>query len=717
MRNERRVRRIVVSSPRSALAALALGLGGASCALAADTPVPVVPAAPPAMIVAEAAPVPIFVDRDRTTTAAPTDTSITTGAVTPAGPIERRIPAGSGEFRRALDLITSGNAAQAYQMARGFTDNVERRTIQWAAIYFGKGDVDPYSIKRFEADAPDFASAGVYRTRLEQSLVKAAPGKDEVISLLGGHMPNTIDAQIALAAAYVKDGQVARAGRIIKSVWVHHYLDRATEEKVLKQFGGLLDRADHWQRSRLLLMNERASGVERIMDQLSPAQQSLAKAMIAVWRNKSDAKRLLDWVDPAYREDSLFYFAMAEYEQRQGNLQRAVAWLNKASGPLPDAAEWWYTRRTLARRLLAQGDAKTAYEAAAGYTHGPEGRLVDAHFHAGWIALDFLHDAKTAVRQFTAMRKLSTLAGSITQSEYWLGRAYAKLGQRDAANAHFADAAKYKTTYYGLLARKELGREGVPIHGLPAWRASVPAFEAREVVKAVHLLAENGQEHMAEPLVRHLAYAIKDPGQMVLLARLAQDIDAHNLAILIADIADRRNIPLDLFNFPKDGLPHSVKLAEIDKAAVYAVARQESHFNFDAVSRSGARGLMQLMPATAKETAHKIGVAYSTARLTRDPGYNALLGSTYLAHQLSRFDGSLLLAAAAYNAGGGNVSKWLARYGNPMARGIDPVSWVELIPFAETRKYVQRVLANYTVYKARLGDNTVTISDAMRPIR
>ncbi|HEY8596106.1 MAG TPA: lytic transglycosylase domain-containing protein [Devosiaceae bacterium] len=690
----------LISGSRATAMGLSMGLMGGVSALAGSVDSPgadiVIPAGPP--------PIRVAVD------------SGTTGAISPVRPMPRVLPEGSGAFRRALDLVANGNYTDAYGMARGFSDDLERRTIQWAAIYFGNGEIDYNTVLRFEADAPDFASSGLYKTRLEQALVKANPGKDTVIHLLGGAMPNTTAAQLALAAAYVDDGQVERAGRIVRSVWINNTLDRKTEDEVMRDFGSLLTRDDYWQRALMLLMNDRASATERIMPQLSPAQRSLAAARIAVSRKQADAGKLLDRVDPQYRDNPLFYFAQAQYAHDNGRLQSAVAWLNKASGPLPEAEQWWYERRTLARQLIAAGDPKTAYQAAAGYLHGPEGRLVDARFHAGWIALVYLGDAKTAISQFESMRRYATLPDSITQAEYWMARAYLAAGDRTVANKHFAAAGRYGTTYYGLLARAELGERGVEIRGLPEWRSSEAAFESRELVKAVRLLAANGHKEMAEPLVRRLAYSIRDDGELVLAARMAQDIDAHNLAILIADIAEQRGTPLDLFNFPKDGLPKNIKLAEIDRAAVYAIARQESHFNVDAVSRSGALGLMQLMPATAKETAAKVGVAYSHTRLTSDPAYNALLGSTYLAGQLDRFNGSLILAAAAYNAGGGNVSKWIATFGDPTDPKVDPVVWVEQIPFAETRKYVQRVLANYTVYRARLGDSNAVITDALRRI-
>ena len=233
---------------------------------------------------------------------------------------------------------------------------------------------------------------------------------------------------------------------------------------------------------------------------------------------------------------------------------------------------------------------------------------------------------------------------------------------------------------------------------------------------AVRLLAANGQGELAVPLLRNFSNGLKDGGQLLLAARLAQTIDAHYLAITIADLADQRGTPLDLFNYPMDPLPSGMKLADVDKAAVYAIARQESKFQIDAVSRSGARGLMQLMPGTAKEMAGKMGLAYSPNRLTSDGSYNALIGSTYLAGQLRQFDGSLALAAAGYNAGAGNAAKWVAAFGDPRASNVDPVVWVELIPFEETRRYVQRVLSNYVIYRARLGGANITMAQALRRI-
>jgi len=644
--------------------------------------------------------------------ASPSANPVMTAAVTPRPPLQSRLE--TSDFRRALALLDTDSAA-AYALAATLPDNVERRVIQWAAVYYGDGTVDYKSVARLAADAPAYASTSLYRTRLEQALTKTEPAASEVISMLGGQMPNTLDGRIALARAYIADGQTARAGRIIKSVWVDEFLNSDQESAILSEFVGLLDRDDHWNRAVHLLMHDRASGTERLMDKLSPAQQSLARARIAVSRKLDTAQGLIDKVDPGYRTSPLFQFTRAQEARREGKLATAVKFLDMVTGDVPDSAEFWYERRLIARQALADGDAKTAYAAAAGYKEGPEGRIVDANFHAGWIALKFLNNPIVAVKHFERMKAQSTLADTITQSHYWLGLAQKAAGDAAGAKASFETAASYRMVYYGQLAALELGIKNVDLRDLPAWQASVPAFNQLELVKAVRLLAANGHNRMAEPLVSRLAQSLSDPGLLLLTARLAQSIDAHNMAILTADIADRRGVALDLFNFPKDGLPADAPLAAIDKAAVYAVARQESNFNAAAISRVGARGLMQLMPGTAKEVAQKTGQAYSPARLN-DPAYNAHLGSTYLASQLDRYDGSLVLAAAAYNAGAGNVNKWLKTFGDPRDKAVDPVSWIEAIPFVETRKYTQRVLGNYMVYRARMGDQNQTIAEALRRI-
>ncbi len=629
----------------------------------------------------------------------------------PAPPVKFPDP----EFKSALDMIAAGDAAGAYQLAKSYEDDARRRTVQWAAIAYGNGQVPYASMLAFAEDAPTLGSGELFKTRLEQAVTREKPASAKVIELLDGSTPSTVYGQIALARAHLAEGDKKRAATLTRKIWTENFLDRSTEKLVLDRLGDLLTRKDHWDRAQYLMMNDRATGAERLSKYLTAAQKSLLTARNATSRNAKNAKKLLDAVDPSMHGNPAYLFSRAQRARQFELWDDALDYLDRIKGNPIGADQIWYERRTLTRQLLALGEVKRAYRAADGYRDGPEGRLVDAHFHAGWIAVSFLKDAEAAAAHFEEMTKHTTLPDTITQANYWLGRARSTLGDEEGAKAAYETATQFGTVYYGQLAREALGKASTEIREMPEWESAEPAFEADDRVKAVRLLAANGHRAMAIRLLDSFAPGLESGPELLLAARLAQSLEDHHLTIVIADAAEKRGIPLDLFNFPKEGLPHT-RIASTDVAAVYAIARQESRFQIDAVSSAGARGLMQLMPATAKETAGKIGIGYSKSRLTSDPEYNTLLGSTYLKAQLKRFDNSLVLAAAAYNAGGGNANKWIRLYGDPRSEKIDPVVWVELIPVLETRNYVKRVVGNYLVYRARLGKDDLSISEVLRQI-
>ena len=641
---------------------------------------------------------------------------VTTGSI----PANSTAPAedgkGSPEFRAALAVLVGGDPVAAFSQAESLSYELERRTIQWATIQFNGGRIGYQAIADFAADAPDFAAESLYRTRIEQSLIKVDASGDAVVAAFDGTAPGTVDGQIMLAVAWLTKGETQRATSLAKSLWVDNFLTEEQEAEVVDQLGSLLDRDAHWARAMHLMMHDRARGSQRLLPHLNAAQKTLVVARAAVSRNDDSAKALLDKVDPSLQNNPVYIYSRAQRARQFELWQSAVDWLDKAPDTLPDADEWWYERRILLRKLLDVGQPELAYRAAAGYRNGPEARMVDALFQAGWIALSFLDDAETARDHFAELTAHTTLPDSISQANYWLARANVALGETDAARAALETAARFSTVYYGQLARTELGETGAGIRPLPAAAPGETLFDARPVVQAVRLLAANGQTRLAIPLLRHFGTTLSDGGDLLLAATLAEEIGAHQVAISIAATADQLGMPLDIFSFPQDARLADAKLAA-DRAAVYAVMRQESMFQIDAVSSAGARGLMQLMPGTAQEVARKVGVDYSPSRLVSDAAYNALLGSTYLSTQLERYDGSLVLAAAAYNAGPGNANKWIAAYGDPRAANVDPVIWIELIPFQETRTYVKRVLGNYLVYRERLGDDPVPLQQALRSIR
>jgi len=283
---------------------------------------------------------------------------------------------------------------------------------------------------------------------------------------------------------------------------------------------------------------------------------------------------------------------------------------------------------------------------------------------------------------------------------YWAGNASARAGNAGEARRYFEMAAKYPEYFYGQLALERLGRPLPQFQQVALTQptpADTAAFNARPLVQAIRSTARYGTDWRTE---RYFFTALADqsttPAQMQLVANLANELHLPELAVVVGRVAPEK----DLSGFTGVGFPVVATPMGADYTMVHAIARQESEFDEDRVSHAGARGLMQLMPATANEQAGKLGVSYMSASLTGDPQYNIRLGDAYFARQMDYYGGSYPLAVAAYNAGAGNVNKWLRANGDPRTGTIDWLRWIEEIPIFETKNYVQRVLENAVVYEA-----------------
>ena len=382
-----------------------------------------------------------------------------------------------------------------------------------------------------------------------------------------------------------------------------------------------------------------------------------------------------------------------------------------AQAASPDhLAAFWSERNQLARALLQQGDATAAYALAAnaGQTD-PEARA-DAEFLAGWIALRRLNDPGTAAQHFRSHR-CNPPQAAITQARghYWLGRALAAQDtQRPKPPApNTRAAANWPTTYYGQLAALALGDDPAALNARieatrdPDWTSQqAVAFAGREIARAAELLVAWGESYRARPFLLRLQELGPDPADQAMAARLSLGFGMPDEAVTIARRAGRDGVMLADIGWPETADPPP---GPIDPALTLGVIRQESSFDTAATSPAGARGLMQLMPGTASDVARKLGVTITPASLTLDPNQNMRLGTTYLQGLLDQFTGVLPLAVAAYNAGPGRVQQWLASLGDPRTGQIDMIDWIELIPFNETRNYVQRVTENTAIYRARHG--------------
>jgi soluble lytic murein transglycosylase len=639
-----------------------------------------------------------------------------TGSIPPAEPggaiRTGRLPA-APELKAALESLSSGDVRAAIAARDALSEgSLDRQILTWAIATSGAFGVTPSEIEKAQKELKGWPAPKNLRTAIEHSLYWEAPPASVVIAAFQSQEPETTDGAILLARAYQAAGRTLDAAKTIRKLWLSESFEKPTEDRIMREFGSLLNAGDHRARMDFLMYKGRAAQAKRFAD-LAQAQP-IYKAWVAVINNAKNAEGLLNGLDASAKDDPAALFARIELLRRQDKYAEAAELLEKVprdATRLINTTEWWNERRIVARGLADQGDYRRAYRTVAEYVATAPTDIVDAEFHAGWYALRNLKDSATAEKHFRKILDTSNRPLSASRALYWLGRAAEAGGQGDARD-FFRQAAHYSGTFYGQLAGARLNLKTLDVSYPTPTSADRESFENREPVRAIARLEYAGDAKRAGILYRALADELTSPGELAMLASRAESQDNHALSLQIGKAAFGRGVDVAALAYPVGVIPTAADIGGSGKALAYAIARQESAFNPSAVSPANARGLLQILPGTAQGVAKRHGLSYAAARLTTDPGYNATLGAHYLGEQIDAFDGSYVLTFIAYNAGPKRVSEWIARYGDPRGKPIDEVvDWVERIPFPETRNYVQRVMENYQVYKTRLGQNADVESD------
>ena len=540
------------------------------------------------------------------------------------------------------------------------------------------------------------------RRNAERAIVTETSNAATLINAFANQKPDTIEGAIALAQALKSTGKRKQAYAIIAPFWHGDTLNKSQEEEILKKLGTLLGKRDHQKRMHMLFYRDRVEAAMRLA--AKSEQYSLAKARAASIRKNKNAKKLILGVAPASKKDTAYLFTRIEHARRteQWNLAKKLL-LSAPTDPklLVDPDEWWVERRIVSRKLLELGDYRTAYKLAANHSAASASDKIEAEFHAGWYALRYLKDRETARGHFSRLLQHATRPISIARGHYWLARA----SSQNRATAHYQKAAQHTGTFYGLLASHELGRKKIDVAKPAVTRTDRSNFSKRELVQVIERLEETGNAGWANGFYLHLARTLTSPAELAILAARAERQGNFQLSLQIGKIANGRGLKVYTLAWPKGAIPSKAKIGPDNLALAYAISRQESAFNKAAVSGANARGLMQLLPGTAKAVARENGYKYSRKRLTTDAAYNATLGTAYLNDQMNKFGKSYILTFIAYNAGPRRVDQWINRFGDPRGKSLySVIDWVEQIPFSETRHYVQRVLENYQIYKARIGN-------------
>ena len=624
------------------------------------------------------------------------------------------IAGSTAKLKSGLEALSAGEIGEVREVRDSLPErSLDRHILTWAIAVKGGGSTTSSDIAAAQA-LPDWPGKDALRRQAERALYRDKPDPAAVIRGFESSPPQTSEGVILLARSHIALGGREAARAVLSPLWRTEKLEPRREIAVIKEFGYLIPAADHLARMERMLHAERINSARRVA--ALGGAESLANAWAAVIRGERNAGKLLDKA-PANQRSAGWFFAKAKYLRRSEKFAEAAEVMLKApthDAALVDPDAWWIERRVLSRELVDQGDFKTAYRIAAAHAAEDPKNIADAEFHAGWYAFRGLGDAKTGARHFSRIAEVAEGPISISRAYYWLGRA-AEAGAPGDAKVYFERAGVYGTTFYGQLAAQRIGLDSVKVGYPHPSIADHEKFVRREPVRAIKRLKAMGQESLADMLCRDLAAELTNPGELTLLAVMAENRGDHFLALKVGKIASSRGIDIGSLSHPMGAIPTSANISGSGKALAYAIARQESEFNMAAVSSAGAHGLLQLLPGTAKEMAKKAGMTYSKARLTTDAGYNATLGAAFLGDQLGRFDGSYVLTFVGYNAGPGRALDWIKRYGDPRGQDIDAVvDWIERIPFTETRSYVQRVMENYQVYKMRLSGKFDIVGDLVK---
>jgi soluble lytic murein transglycosylase len=617
---------------------------------------------------------------------------------------------------QAADAAFGGKFSEASGLARQADDPAASKLVELIYLRDNWKAAGYRRIMAFLDAAPGWPYAETLLKRAERSLYLDGAPTDTVLGHFDAHPPLTPEGKLALARAELEMGNREQARRLVSAVWTGTTLDQAFEIKIRSEFGSLLSADDYRRRMWRLIYEQETNAAIRTSKSLSTDYQAAAVAAQALVRGAAGAEGKFNALPSSVRQQLAMQYSLARYYRRLNRDSLARPILARAPGDphaLGEPEAWWVERRIIARRSLgtnSRDNWKLAYEMARkhGLTSGEY--FCEAEFLAGWISLRFLDEPKAALNHFARLSRGADSRTERARADYWLGRAYAALGDMGKAKEAWRAAARTPTVFYGQLAREQLGlaREPVSIASGQPSAAARAKIDNDEVMRAFMMVAKTGRTRELNSFLWAIANRFKTTDEMNAAASVIYEAGGAAFAVRLSKIAGKNGFDIDYWGYPVKAIPSWKPIGKpVETALVYGLSRQESEFDPKAGSGAGARGLMQLMPSTAKLVARQYKLGYAPEKLTADPGYNVKLGAAHLGDLIDDFRGSYVLTLAAYNAGPRRAREWVNTYGDPRSGKIDPIDWVEMIPFTETRYYVQKVMQNVQVYRSRLAPGTM----------
>ena len=611
-------------------------------------------------------------------------------------------------IKQAMELTHRGRIDEATNIESTISDPLARKLVEWLILRSDDSDANFARYAAFIAANPSWPSIVSLRRRAEAALWQEHSDPAAILAFFRTEPPRSAKGKFALARALLSRGDSAGAQQAVRQAWRDDSFSADVEAQARDSFAGLITPADDKARMDTRLYAEDDDAGMRAAHHLDGTELAIAKARAAVINKTANAKVLLEAVPAAAQHDPGYMFSRIQWLRRADKIDEAGRLIVAAphdAAVLRNPDQWWVERRLVARKLLDLGDFKMAYEVASGAAAPVnENYRAEQQFTAGWIALRFLHEPAVALVHFTRIAEGVSNPITLARSFYWQGRAAEAAGHEPDARARYEAAARYPTAYYGQLARARLGLDEVTLRTLPA---PSPELRGLEVARVFEILYAIDARDVVASMAADLADKASDIAALATLAEIATRHDDARTTLLIGKIALGRGLPLEQYAFPDFGVPEFQQIGpQVERCVIFSIVRQESAFNPKVVSSANALGLMQVTPAAGRDTAKRFNVTFDQRRLMSDVAYNAQLGTAELGKDIANWRGSYILAFVAYNAGPRRAKEWIDQYGDPRDAKADPVDWIERIPLSETRNYVQRIMENMQVYRARFENGS-----------
>ena len=613
-------------------------------------------------------------------------------------------------FRQGLAAARARDVIQTRSITARIGDPTARKLVEWALIDTSAGQLSYSDLAAARTTLAGWPRGDSRQAAGERALELAGAGPDAALAFFGTGQPTTVQGAVALAEALEQRGRADDAQRLIRDWWRTRSFEEAQQTRILGRWGAWLSQADHEARLDMLLLGPHGPATRAVIGLVSPERRAIANAVLSL-RTAYAPDAIVANLSPSqvmHPAVVLERVRLLRSAGRRSEGETLLAALPAAPSHREGQDTLWSERRNYFLDALQNRSWRAAYDSMAGHGFPSGDRKVDAEFFAGWAALTKLNDPATAARHFETLRQSSSTPITQGRALYWLGRAAEASGDRAAAQTYYSEGAQHIQAFYGQLAAEKAGITTLTLPGDPdPTREEIARFEANEVVRAARILGETGETSLLRVFAYHLDDVLPGAPELALLMDMARGYGEGFTAMMVGRAASQRGFLMPERQYPVRMPPQVAGAAPLP--FTLAITRQESSFDPRALSGANARGMMQFVPATGAAVARQLGLPFSVERLW-DPDYNMTLGSYHLGDMLGDTGGSYLLTAIGHNAGAGRVSQWTPRCGDPRGGQVDPVDFIECVPFTETRDYMMRVLENMAIYKARLNGGSAPLT-------